>query len=105
MGLLATMLGNVLFLDNDGALQAEPIRSEGAGDTTIAQTLANLWEDRDLVVYGAQNGLVMLDAGICCFLALLQQTLHMFYMLCERNRHFQQANKGVGVPQPNIGLP
>lgn len=78
------MLGNVLFFDDDGALQAEPIGSQGARDTIVTQALANLWEDRDLVVYGAQDGLVMLDAGICGFLVLLQQKLHMFYMLCER---------------------
>lgn len=82
MGLFISMFGNILFLDDVGALQAEPIGSKRAGDGVIAYALADLRHDRDVVINGAQNGLVMLDAGICRFLALIQKALHMFCSLC-----------------------
>lgn len=78
------MLGDILFFDNNRALQAKPVGGEGARDGVVPQALANLGENGDLVVYGPQDGLVMLDAGVCCFLALVQQELHMFCMRCEQ---------------------
>lgn len=71
MGLLVAMLGNVFFFDDDGALQAKPVGGERAGDSIVPQALANLWEDRDLIEYGAQDGFVVLDAGVCYLLTLI----------------------------------
>lgn len=78
------MLGDVFFFDYNRALQTEPVGGEGGGDSIVGQAPTNLWDDGNIVKYSAQNGLVVLDAGVCDFLALLQETLHMFCVLCER---------------------
>lgn len=87
------MLGDILLFYYNGTLKAEPVGGEGAGYGIVAQAPANLWEDGDLVENGAQDGLVVLDAGICSFLALIQQTLYMLCVMCQRECHGQQASK------------
>lgn len=76
------MLGDVLLLDDDGALQAEVIRGQAGGDGIVLDSLADLGNNGDLVIDLAQDGLVVLDAGVYGLLALVHETLHMFCMLC-----------------------
>lgn len=82
MGFFVSMFGNILLLKNHRTLEAEPIRGQGGRNRVVAHAFANLWENGDIIIYSAQNSLVVLNTGICSLLILVQKTLHMFYMLC-----------------------
>lgn len=82
MRFLLSMGWHVGFLNDDGALKAQVICIDRGSRSRTSQGFADLSDERDIIVYGAQSGLVMLNAVVCGLLVMVHKTLHMFCMLC-----------------------
>lgn len=82
MRLLLSMGWHVGFLYDDRALKAQVVCIDGGSGSRTSQGLANLGDEGNIIVYGAQGGLVMLNAVVCGLLVMVHKTLHMFCMQC-----------------------